>query len=385
MSRTPRTAQTTPPTQSAAPASIFNPVIDFLLVGGLSLIVLVPLLLTGSSDLLLVSAGAQALIATAINMPHFMASYRLVYSSREMILRHKWASIYVPAILVAYIGIALWDAQHSPALVIILIAVASGYLAWHYTGQVWGMMASFAFLAGTRFERVERLLIRAGLRILLAWHVTWFLYTQLRNAELVRPLYVLISGATIVAFVLGVVGILLMRRRTGRFPPARALVAWLAIFVWYAAMARDPRALFWVQIAHALQYLAFPVRVEMNRTTREASASPSRVALHMAGYGVILLAVSIAVAQLVPMSAMGVVGNMFGEEPGRAAPILLLMFINIHHYFTDGVIWKISNAEVRRDLFAHVARANTAAKDGGMVSPERKRGLESRKSAEARR
>jgi hypothetical protein len=51
----------------------------------------------------------------------------------------------VPAILVAYIGIALWDAQHSPALVIILIAVASGYLAWHYTGQVWGMMASFAF------------------------------------------------------------------------------------------------------------------------------------------------------------------------------------------------------------------------------------------------
>jgi len=385
MSRTPRTAQTAPPTQSAAPASIFNPVIDFLLVGGLSLIVLVPLLLTGSSDLLLLSAGAQALIATAINMPHFMASYRLVYSSREMILRHKWASIYVPAILVVYIGIALWDAQHSPALVIILIAVASGYLAWHYTGQVWGMMASFAYLGGMRFERIERLLIRSGLRILLAWHVTWFLYTQLRNAELVRPLYVLISGATIVALVLGVVGILLMRRRTGRFPPARALVAWLAIFVWYAAMARDPRALFWVQIAHALQYLAFPVRVEMNRTTREASASPSRVALHMAGYGVILLAVSIAVAQLVPMSAMGVVGNMFGEEPGRAAPILLLMFINIHHYFTDGVIWKISNAEVRRDLFAHVARANAAPRDADTVSREQARDPQSRKSAAARR
>jgi len=177
----------------------------------------------------------------------------------------------------------------------------------------------------------------------------------------------------------------LMRRRTGRFPPARALVAWLAIFVWYAAMARDPRALFWVQIAHALQYLAFPVRVEMNRTTREASASPSRVALHMAGYGVILLAVSIAVAQLVPMSAMGVVGNMFGEEPGRAAPILLLMFINIHHYFTDGVIWKISNAEVRRDLFAHVPRANAAPRDADTVSREQARDPQSRKSAAARR
>jgi len=384
MSRSSRSTPIASGTPHARPASIFNPVIDFLLVGGLSLIVLVPLLLSGRTDLLFVSAGAQALIATAINMPHFMASYRLVYGSRDMILRHKWASIYVPAILVAYIALALWDAQHSdaqhpPALAIVLIAVASGYLAWHYTGQVWGMMASFAYLGGMRFERVERLLIRSGLRILLAWHVTWFLYTQLQNAELVRPLYVLISSATIAAFLLGVVGLLLMRRRVGRLPPARALVAWLAIFVWYAAMARDPRALFWVQIAHALQYLAFPVRVEMNRTSREASASPYRVALHMAGYGAILLAVSIGVAQLVPMSAMGVVGNMFGEQPGRAAPILLLMFINIHHYFTDGVIWKISNADVRRDLFAHVPRADVPASGGSITSAERGRGLVSRK------
>jgi hypothetical protein len=343
-------------------ASIFNPVLDFFLVGGLSIIVFVPLLLSGRADLLFVGAGAQALIATAINMPHFMASYRLVYSSRDMILRHKWASIYVPAILIAYIALALWDAQHSPALVIVLVAVASGYLAWHYTGQVWGMMASFAYLGGTRFEAVERFLIRTSLRVLLAWQVTWFLYTQLRNAELVRPLYVLISAGTLVAFVLGGIGILLVRRRTGRLPPVRALVAWLAIFVWYAAMARDPRALFWVQIAHALQYLAFPVRVEMNRTAR--AASPRRLALHMVGYGAILLAVSVVVAQFVPMSAMSVIGNVFGEDPGRAAPILLLMFINIHHYFTDGVIWKISNPDVRRDLFAHVAAAKSVQSVG---------------------
>ena len=76
--------------------------------------------------------------------------------------------------------------------------------------------------------------------------------------------------------------------------------------------------------------------------------------MHMVLYGAGLLAVSIIVARAVPASAMSVVGNVFGEEPGRAAPILLLMFINIHHYFTDGVIWKISNPEVRRDLFAHV-------------------------------
>jgi hypothetical protein len=372
MSRTSITAAA--PAQNQA-ASIFNPVVDFLLVGGLSLIVFIPLLLSGSTDLLFVGAGAQAFVATAINMPHFMASYRLVYGSREMILRHKWASIYVPAILIVYIAIALWDAPHSPALVIVLVAVASAYLAWHYTGQVWGMMASFAYLAGARFEPVERFLIRTGLRILLAWQVTWFLYTQLRNGEVVRPLYLLVSAGTVVAFVLGVIGIFMVRRRIGRFPPARALTAWFAIFVWYAAMARDPRALFWVQIAHALQYLAFPARVEMNRAACAAAASPRRVALHMIGYCATLLVVSVVVAQLVPMSAMGVIGNVFGEAPGRAAPILLLMFINIHHYFTDGAIWKISNPEVRRDLFAHVKtpeKTNPASSNAVSGDPTRR-------------
>ena len=342
-------------TGTAARPSIINPVIDFLCVGGLSLIVFVPLLLSGRSDLVLIGAGAQAWVATTINMPHFMASYRLIYRSRDMVLRHKWASIYVPAILIAYSAVALWDAQRSPVLAIVLVSVSSAYLAWHYTGQVWGMMASYTYLGGARFENVERLLIRTGLRILLAWHVTWFLYTQLRDPSRIRPIYLLISAGTIVAFVLGAFGILKMRRRTGKFPPVRALVAWLAIFIWYAVVARDPKAIFWIQIAHALQYLAFPIRVEMNRTANEPAASPGRFARHMFVYGAGLLAVSYFVSRVVPASAMSVVGNVFGEEPGRAAPILILMIINIHHYFTDGVIWKISDPEVRRELFAHVA------------------------------
>jgi hypothetical protein len=341
-------------------ASILSPVVDFLCVGGLSIIVLLPLLLSGSSDLVLIGAGAQAWLATVINMPHFMASYRLVYRSRETIMRHKWASIYVPAILTVYIIIAVWQAQSSTVFVVILVSIASAYLAWHYTGQVWGMMASYAYLGGQAFERNERLLIRTGLRILLAWHVTWFLYTQLRDPTRVRPLYVIISAGTLVAFVLGLIGLLKMRRRTGKLPPARALVAWLAIFVWYAVMARDPKAIFWIQIAHALQYLAFPIRVELNRTLAGSVRSAARVGAHMAFYGAALIVVSILVAQVVPGRAMDAVANVFGEEPGRVTPVLLLMFINIHHYFTDGVIWKISNPEVRRELFAHVPRPEKA-------------------------
>jgi hypothetical protein len=53
---------------------------------------------------------------------------------------------------------------------------------------------------------------------------------------------------------------------------------------------------------------------------------------------------------------MGAVDRVFNEESGKSASILVLTFINIHHYFTDGVIWKISNPDVRKELFAHVRR-----------------------------
>jgi hypothetical protein len=345
---------TQPDVATRRPASMLTPVVDFLLVGGLSLIVFLPLLLSGRSDLVIIGAGAQAWMATLINMPHFMASYRIVYRSREMILRHKWASLYVPAILLLYLLVTVAAGGASVVFVTIIIAVSSAYLAWHYTGQVWGMMASFAFLEGVQFTKDERFLIRTSLRILLAWHVTWFLHSMLRDPSRVRPLYLLISGGTVVAFVLGAVGLARLRRRTGKLPPTKALVAWLAIFVWYAMMARDPKAIFWIQIAHALQYLAFPIRVEINTTQARAPTSRSHLALHMALYGVGLLALSYVVAQVVPATAMSVVADVFGEEPGKAAPILVLTFINIHHYFTDGVVWHIRNPEVRKELFAHV-------------------------------
>src|SRR3954468_17091312 len=105
--------------------AIISPVVDLLVVGGLSLIVFVPLLISGRTDLVLIGAGAQAMIAGVINMPHFMASYRIVYRDRASILKHKWASLYVPAIMIAYIALAIWEAQYSPVLVTVMVFVAS--------------------------------------------------------------------------------------------------------------------------------------------------------------------------------------------------------------------------------------------------------------------
>ena len=81
---------------------------------------------------------------------------------------------------------------------------------------------------------------------------------------------------------------------------------------------------------------------------------------------------------------MSAVADMFGEEPGKAAPVLILMFINIHHYFTDGVIWKISNPEVRQELFAHVKRPENPKAASPVKAPSSD-SLRTPKRARARR
>jgi hypothetical protein len=344
---------------AASPNSILSPAIDFLCVGGLALLILIPLLVAGPGQLNFVNVGWVLWLQAMINTAHFMASYRIVYRDRSMIMRHKWASIWVPLILIAVAVTGVLVASSSQLILSLFFAVSSAYLAWHYTGQVWGMMASYTFLAGEKFEKVERWLIRASLRILLAWHVSWFLHITMRHPEDIAGVYWLLSRLTVVAIILGVAGLLLFRRRTKRFPPARALVAWTSIFFWYAALARwGVTALFFVQLFHAIQYLEFPTRVELNRATARAAG---RVMTRMAFYSLGLAVTSALVLLMVPNPAMSVVTKLFNIPPKAVGPVFALYFINIHHFFTDGVIWKISNPEVRKELFAHVPRPGKAS------------------------
>ena len=52
--------------------------------------------------------------------------------------------------------------------------------------------------------------------------------------------------------------------------------------------------------------------------------------------------------------AMAVVTNWLGSRPGQVVGFAISAFFNIHHYFTDGVVWKLRDPAVRADLFGHL-------------------------------
>jgi hypothetical protein len=261
----------------------------------------------------------------------------------------------MPAALFAYGVFALAMCRTTGAWVEAMTAVASAYLAWHYTGQAWGMMSAFSILGGTPFDARERLLMRSTLRILLAWHVAWFAHlTEGLPAWLeswVEAAYAFVSWAAIGSLAIGIASLRSLTRRHGRRPPWRVLIPFAAIYTWYCAMAIEPRAIFLAQLGHALQYMIFPTRVELNRARAAGSrAGPGYVAAY---FGMLVVAGFVSV-DLVPYVVRGAIAVAFGPLAAVKLGAVVVAFVNIHHYVTDGVAWKLSNPDVRRELFAHL-------------------------------
>ena len=345
-------------TTTSAPKAIIHPVVDALAIGGLSiafilyLMIFEPAWATGSDKLI---AERYVYLTALLNWPHFMATYALMYRSKETVQRYPMASKWMPLAL----GITCMGAVASAHLtgndyaLKLLTWMAGGYLAWHYTGQTWGMMASFSFLTGAGIKDGERTLIRTGLRVLLAWHLVWFFHTvevggsALKESATYLTIYTYFTYVAIpVGTTLGLIGLWRYRKRIERTPAPRVLIPFVAIVLWYVAMAIDPIAIFWVQLGHSLQYLLFPMRVEINRGAKvERSPLASAGIFVFFAFGLGLLTWELipwTVGLAVPAASIAYVKAGIGA------------FVNIHHYFADGVIWKISNPAVRKELFAHI-------------------------------
>ena len=217
-----------------------------------------------------VGALVVLVLQACINWPHFMASNRLLYASAASVREHPFAAIYFPAALGLYAAFAVVAYRSHPIHLILLQWTGALWLARHYTGQTWGMMASFSFVENTPFAPRERGLIRWGLHLAMVWHMLWALRTL---SPIISPeiapqsaaVYAYQLFVAVPALLLGLLGLGLFARRLGRLPATRILFPWAAQYLWYALLMKDSSAALVVQLSHAFQYAPFPLRIEENR------------------------------------------------------------------------------------------------------------------------
>jgi hypothetical protein len=292
-----------------------------------------------------------------------MASYRLLYRSREQVLEHRFAAITFPLLLVAAGVVIVVASAWSTGPLEVAALLTSAYLAWHYTGQAFGMVIAFGHVEGRPLEDAERWPIRVALRLLLAFHVTWLHYLFPPGAfpswlvEAWQLAYQGMIWLMPVALGLGGLGLLRYARRIGKLPPLRIVAPLVAIYLWYALLAVEPGALIIVQLFHAMQYLVFPLRVEANLyTSATAPGAGRRVGRHLALYAAALVASGVGILLLLPMLLESIVLSVWSlAVPAAAAGVMVQIFVNVHHYLTDATVWKQSDPRVRRSLFGHLA------------------------------
>lgn len=329
-----------------------------------------------------ISENDWVALSILVNSTHFMASYRILYASRAEISAHRWSTLVVPGLLLATLIGGAFVPQRD-AIYQQLVVGSSIYLAWHYTGQAWGMVAATTRICGLELTPRERLGIRFGMRTFLVLHILYALSGRLPPTQWIAPAtYVRLYGwafygvcaSAALSLAVGGLAYLAVRRRHGRLP-LRAVVPWLALYLWYPFWYFVPGGFLFVQLSHALQYLAFPLRVEVNRYAAAAPRTPGQKRLRALVVYLGLLVAGTLILNGAPLAAWTFGEGWYSSPDARVIFGAFTNCVAIHHYFVDGAIWKLRDEKVRRDLFRHLDPPDVAGAREATTSPTRARSV----------
>lgn len=363
--------------------SLFSPVVDFFLLGGGSAIILAILVLTlpvdtGRPVLLMIGL----MLAHVINHPHFAYSYQIFYSgfgakirgdgyNRELQIRYILAGIVVPvALTCATAGTILAGDAQALGLGLNIMFF---FVGWHYVKQGYGMLMLDAALKKRFFTPAEKKLLLVNSYV--AWICHWIVANTLVHEsdrwglksytiDMPAPLFYgsMVAAA---ALLLATIVALTYRLFIARKPlPVNGVVAYfVSIYVWlFAAFYPIVGAI--VPAFHSLQYLAVVWRYRLNLE----AARPDARTTPLTGK---LSAIMPKIGQLRFISFL-VLGAIIGYLGFWGVPKLLnaivpydrevfgptlflfvfWIFINVHHYFLDNVMWRRGNPDVQKHLFA---------------------------------
>ena len=356
--------------------------VEFLVVGGATL-VLYPLLWLLRTSLGLDSAELAVGFlmfhgAHVINDPHFAVTYLLFYKDvrRRAIgpgygvgqrVRYLIAGALVPLLLLVwlFLAIAAGSAAGAERLgwAIQLMFLLVG---WHYVKQGFGVLSVLSARRGVHYSAAER---RAFLAHCFAgWAYAWsspaspeseaeekgVIYTALCHPVLLEQVCALalaLSGLVLA-------GVLLLKwRRERRFPPLAPLTGLLvSIWAWSVYSSADPLLVYMVPALHSVQYLYFVWLLSRNQA-RAAELPPvfgpptRQRLLLLAGsslaLGWLLFHAGPELLDGARLSALRRAHETSGELGATPYFAALFVFVNIHHYFMDNVIWRRENPDTR--------------------------------------
>lgn len=357
----------------AHPKNLLTPRTDFLMLGGLSLIFMVAFhFFVPASQNLNSVAWTMYYLSFAVNYPHFLLSYQLLYvDHRQKIFKkplYFWAGVVCPLLL---LGAIAWGfSEATPIVFPLLVQLMFLSVGWHYIKQIFGTMVVSAAQSGFFFSNVERWALRINLYSLA---MLSFISSQrsTTTADFYGIKYQLLGlpdwsyytcyslvGVTFFAFIL-----LSLRRyiNTGELAPGLAWLPLITIYAWYIPTLYHPHFFLLIPFFHSLQYLLFVFALKKN-LWRQQTPNFSNPLLKRK-YSISKYFYYFGSAVLLGMLAFWGLPALLDKNVIAADPRLVSLwgpsiflavfnlFLNIHHYFIDNVIWRKDNEQMKQAFF----------------------------------
>ena len=382
-------------TISERPRALTTRFVDFWLLGGASLLVWFVMFATQGfraawaidqhfKNLTVTTASLSLLV----NYPHFLISYKLAYSrGRAFVTSYWWQLLVVPALLIATFAFAyayynVPVSQLSPVGMLsrdltgfgnnarvfsgprlgdllfgLTFNVMIFTVGWHYTKQVFGCMMVYAYFDRYKFSPRQRMITKYAL--LSIWWLNFaqgnvagaqsnfsqFKYYSFDLPDILVPITSLIVAA----------GVLLVAydvfwknyKERGELPSVNMVVPFLALYVWWLPITRQYEFYFLLTpFFHSLQYLAFVYKME---DTRLRGLKNPEVRGTILAFGIVLA--GWLAFEFVPNEIDTALGT-FNAWQMFFFFTAAMLFINIHHYFIDNVLWRFRDPEIQKYLLA---------------------------------
>jgi len=328
--------------------ALLNPVADFLLIGGLSIIV-IPIFLVlrlHEPQTLTNLAMLFFVLGYVANYPHFAATYQLFYGEQHGRILKSWpwiaVGVVIPLLMAIYISVnyAIVKIDNIGYLATFLLLV----VGWHYVKQVFGCMIVTGCRAEYFFDKIQRVSLKTNLFALWCLTLTsnfrktpFFVFDSIPYPFLLLPeAFEIVPYATMVIST-GVFLIATNRKHkaSGQWPPLMMWVPWVAVYMWFLPIVHDIAVYYMVPFFHSIQYLLFVAAYKKNQFNGEASPVFVRKMIMFFGVAAVLGGLFM---EVIPRALDLTVSLSWTELTIFLA--IFHLFVNIHHYFLDFVLWR---------------------------------------------
>ena len=356
-------------TAPARRAALFHPLVDFLALGGASIVIL-PCLMLLPESLVPTLAVVSLALSMVVNNPHFAHSYQLFYRDFRAKafggdyeglyrLRYLNAALAVPLAMLAFFAVGL--AAGRADLVGLGANLMFFLVGWHYVKQGYGILMVDSALQKNFFDEDEKRALRVN------GYAAWILSYMIVNLTMVETSffdlqYYAIAFPEVVVYAAGLVLLLTSARAAlvlaakaggeASFPVNGSVAYVVSLYPWLW-VAVEPTTILLIPAFHSLQYLVVVWRYELNVAHEVDSHAPQKPFIRFLIIGASLGFLGFWGLPLVLDSAVVYDRELFGNT---LFLFLFWVFINVHHYSIDNVLWRGENPDTRRYLFAHRKR-----------------------------